>query len=124
MQEASNRQFQEMTQHYAQVNQNLLARSRQQDAQRAAGTAGAIGNDRNAQAATDNAAHQTALYSLDRQTFINPSTGQKIEASNQYNHQWMSSDGSTLIQNQDHTFDPNGVVYPGSQSWVELIPSN
>ena len=123
MQEASNRQFQQMTQHYAQVNQDLLAQSKRQDAQRAAGTAAAIGNDRNAQAATDNAAHQYSLYSLDRQTFINPSTGQKIEASNQFNHQWMSSDGETLIQNQDHTFDPNGVLYPGNQSFVELIPS-
>ena len=124
MQEASNRQFQQMTQHYAQVNQNLLAQSRQADAQRAAGTTAAIQNDRNAQAATDNAAHQTALYSLDRQTFINPSTGQKIEASNQYNHQWMSSDGNTLIQTQDHTLDPNGSLYPVSQSWTELIPTN
>ena len=122
--EASNYQFQQMTQHYAQVNQNLLDRSRQQDAQRAAGTAKAMQADANAQSAIDNAAHQTSLYSLDRQTFINPSTGQKIEASNQYNHQWMSSDGSTLIQTQDHSLDPNGSVYPVSQSWVELIPSN
>jgi hypothetical protein len=124
LQEASNRQFQEMTQHYAEVNQNLLARSRAADAQRAAGTASAMRNDANTQSAIDNAAHQTSLYSLDRQTFINPSTGQKIEASNQYNHQWMSSDGSTLIQTQDHSLDPNGSVYPVSQSWVELIPSN
>jgi hypothetical protein len=54
--------------------------------------------------------------------FKNPATGQTIEASNQYNHQWLSSDGSTLIQTQDHNFDPNGQVYPGSQSWTELVP--
>ena len=36
--------------------------------------------------------------------------------------QWMSSDGSTLIQTKDHTLDPNGVVYPVSQSWTELVP--
>ena len=121
--DASNHQFQQMTQHYAEVNQNLLAESRQQDAQRAASTASSMRNDANAQLAIDNAAHQTSLYSLDRQTFINPSTGQKIEASNQFNHQWMSSDGQTLIQNDDHSFDPNGVVYPGNQSFVELVPS-
>lgn len=124
MQEASNRQFQAMTQHYAEVNQNLLARSRAADAQRAAGTAAAIQNDRNTQAAIDHSAQRTVQYSLDRQTFINPSTGQKIEASSQYNHQWISSDGSTLIQTQDHTLDPNGVVYPVQQSWTELIPAN
>lgn len=121
--DASNRQFQQMTQHYAEVNQNLLARSRQQDAQRAASTASSMRNDANAQKATDNAAHQTSLYVLDRQTFVNPSTGQKIEASNQFKHQWLSSDGQTLIQNDDHSFDPNGVVYPGNQSFVELVPS-
>jgi len=48
-------------------------------------------------------------------------TGQVIEASNQYNHQWISSDGSTLIQTNDHSFDPNGVVNPVSTSWTELV---
>jgi hypothetical protein len=124
MQEASNRQFQAMTQHYAEVNQNLLARSRAADAQRAAGTAAAMRADSNTQAAIDHAAQRTVQYSLDRQTFINPSTGQKIEASSEYNHQWLSSDGSTLIQTQDHTLDPNGVVYPVQQSLTELIPAN
>jgi hypothetical protein len=70
----------------------------------------------------DASAHATALYSLDRQEFRNPATGQIVEASSQYNHQWMSSDGSTLIQTNDHTLDPNGMVYPVSQSWTELVP--
>ncbi len=124
MQEASDRQFQQMTEHYAKVNQDLIARSRQEDNVRADGTRKAMQIDRDQRAAIDHSAHATALYSLDRQTFINPITGEKIEASNQYNHQWMSSDGETLIQTQDHTLDPNGVVYPVSQSWTELIPSN
>jgi hypothetical protein len=34
----------------------------------------------------------------------------------------MSSDGSTLIQTNDHPYDPNGQVYPISQSWTELVP--
>jgi hypothetical protein len=34
----------------------------------------------------------------------------------------MSSDGTTLIQTDDHTFDPNGQVYPVSQSWTALVP--
>jgi len=123
MQAASDRQFKAMTQHYADVNQNLLARSQAQDAQREAGTRAAMQTDANNQAAIDHAAQRTVQYSLDRQTFINPSTGQKIEASDQYNHQWISSDGSTLIQTQDNS-DPNGAVYPVSQSWTELIPAN
>lgn len=81
-----------------------------------------MAQDRARQNAIDNSAHQTALYSLDRQEFKNPNTGQTIEASSQYNHQWISSDGSTLIQTNDHGYDPNGQVYPVSQSWSELVP--
>jgi hypothetical protein len=78
--------------------------------------------DRARQDAIDASAHATALHSLDQQEFTNPNTGQTIQASSQYNHQWMSSDGSTLIQTNDHTLDPNGQVYPVSQSWTELVP--
>jgi hypothetical protein len=34
----------------------------------------------------------------------------------------MSSDGSTLIQTNDHSYDPNGQAGPVSQSWTELVP--
>ena len=63
-----------------------------------------------------------ALYAGDKQEFTNPNTGQTIQTNNQYSHQWMSSDGTTLIQTNDHTYDPNGQVYPISQSWTELVP--
>ena len=121
-QAASNRLFQ----------QNLANFKAQGDARLAAGKAfqqnlqdstnRAMAADRSRQDAIDASAHATALYSLDRQEFRNPATGQIVEASNQYNHQWMSSDGSTLIQTNDHTLDPNGQVYPVSQSWTELVP--
>lgn len=39
-----------------------------------------------------------------------------------YDHQWMSSDGSTLVQTDNPNLDPNGLVYPVSQSWTELVP--
>ena len=81
----------------------------------------ALATDRARQNAIDASAHATALHSLDQQEFRNPNTGQIIQASNQYNHQWISSDGSTLIQTNDHTLDPNGQVYPVSQSWTELV---
>lgn len=71
--------------------------------------------------AMDQAAHRQVLDSLGRQEFTNPSTGQVIQANAYYDHQWMSSDGSTLIQTNGG-FDPNGTVYPVSQSWTELVP--
>jgi hypothetical protein len=79
--------------------------------------------DRATQLTIDRGAHLQVLDSLGRQQFKNPDTGQIIEASSYYNHQWMSSDGSTLIQADSPTLDPNGVVYPVSQSWVELVPN-
>jgi hypothetical protein len=76
--------------------------------------------DRATQAATDAAAHGQVLDSLGLRDYKNPSTGATIEASSYYNHQWLSSDGATLISTDDHSFDPNGVVYPVQQSWTEL----
>lgn len=81
-----------------------------------------LAQDRAHQDAMDAQAHKVALWANDQQEFVNPNNGQVIQASNQYNHQWISSDGSTLIQVNDHTYDPNGVVYPVSQSWSELVP--
>ena len=124
MQAASNQEFLAIQAHFKAQTQQMNNQAEQFRAQQQASTDAAMQNDRNTQAGIDHAAHQTVLYSLDRQTFVNPSTGQKIEASSQYNHQWMSSDGSTLIQTQDRTYDPNGQVYPVSQSWTELVPTN
>lgn len=48
--------------------------------------------------------------------FIDPTTGQRIETSNQFTHNWVSSDGSTAVLNGDPTYDPNGVmVYTGGR---------
>jgi hypothetical protein len=121
-QAANNAQFQQILKNGQDANDRMLANGRAQDAARRAQTDAALAADRNRQAAIDASAHATANYALDRQDFINPTTGQTVEASSQYNHQWMSSDGSTLIQTNDHTLDPNGVVYPVSQSWTELVP--
>ena len=122
MQAASNQRFQAIMEQGRQQNQQLLEKGRQFQRQLQNSTDRAMQANANNQRATDDAAHQAALHALDRQTFINPNNGQKIEASSEYNHQWISSDGSTLIQTQDHSFDPNGTVYPVSQSWTELVP--
>jgi hypothetical protein len=122
MMAANNRQFQANQKYFADQNAQMLARGREFQNNMRASTDAALANDRARQNAIDQSAHATALNSLDRQDFKNPATGQTIEASNEYNHQWLSSDGSTLIQTQDHNFDPNGLVYPVSQSWTELVP--
>ena len=117
----NNRQFQALMQKGRDDNDRLLANGRAFQQRQRESTDRALAADRAKQNAIDASAHATALYSLDRQEFRNPNTGQVIEASNQYNHQWISSDGSTLIQTNDHTFDPNGVVNPVSTSWTELV---
>ncbi len=78
--------------------------------------------DKATQHAIDTAAHRQVLDSLGRQEFRNPNNGQIIQASSYYSHQWISSDGSTLIQTDNPSLDPNGAVYPVSQSWTELVP--
>jgi hypothetical protein len=121
-QAANNAQFQANMQKSRDDNARLLANGKAFQDNMRASTDAAMAADRSRQNAIDASAHATVLHSLDRQEFKNPTTGQTIEASNQYSHQWMSSDGSTLIQTNDHSFDPNGQVYPVSQSWTELNP--
>jgi hypothetical protein len=55
---------------------------------------------------------------------VDPNTGQKIETSNQFSHNWINSSGDGVVLNSDPTFDPNGVVDPVRESWTELIPIN
>jgi hypothetical protein len=121
-QATNNQQFQQnLRDNQAAFDQRIANNKVFQDSMRAS-TDHALASDRARQNAIDASAHATALNSLDRQDFKNPNTGQTIEASSQYNHQWISSDGSTLIQTNEHAYDPNGAVYPGNQSWSELVP--
>ncbi|MBS0508283.1 MAG: hypothetical protein JSR53_12970 [Proteobacteria bacterium] len=78
--------------------------------------------DRATVAAMQDGAHRQVLSTLGRQEFVNPGTGQIVQGSANYNHQWISSDGRSMIQNNDHQFNPNGVVNPISQSWTPLVP--
>lgn len=118
----NNAQFQQMMKNSQAQHEQLMANGRAFQQQQRESTDRALAADRANQAAIDASAHKMALYAGDRQDFVDPNTGHTIEASNQYNHQWISSDGSTLIQTNDHTYDPNGQVYPVSQSWTELVP--
>ena len=118
---ANNRQAAANLQHFKEQGEQRQAQAKAFDQGLRDSTNRALAADRAKQDAIDASAHATALYSLDQQEFRNPNTGQIIQASNQYSHQWISSDGSTLIQTNNHTLDPNGQVYPVSQSWTELV---
>jgi hypothetical protein len=118
---ANNRQAAANLQHFKEQGEQRQAQAKAFDQGLRESTNRAMAADQQRQNAIDASAHATALHSLDQQEFKNPATGQTIQASNQYNHQWMSSDGSTLIQTNDHNLDPNGQVYPVSQSWTELV---
>ena len=119
---ASDKQFQAIQDHYKQVTANMLANGQRFNDNLAQSTQHAMAADRAQQAAIDHAAHLQVLDSLNRQDFVDPRTGQKIETSNQYMHNWVSSDGSSVVLNNDPTFNPNGVVDPIREGWTELIP--
>lgn len=101
----------------------MLANGRAFQANLKSQTDSAMAADRQHQAAIDHAAHLQVNDSLNRQDFMDPNTGQRITTSNQYNHNWVGSDG-TVVLNKDPTFDPNGVVNPVRESFTELIPIN
>ena len=49
-------------------------------------------------------------YSLDRQTVVNPSTGQLSKVSSSYGYTWVDSSGHTSFQTNDVNADPNGTL--------------
>ena len=121
-QQASNAQFQAIQKHFADVTQGMIDRGRQFQASQQSSFEHAMAADRATQQSIDHASHLQVLDSLNRQDFIDPTTGQKIEMSNQFTHNWISSDKSTVVLGDNPNFDPNGVVDPVRQSWTELIP--
>jgi hypothetical protein len=123
-QKASAEQFAAIQKHFADVTAGMVARGKQFQGQQQNSFEHAMANDRANQDAIDHAAHLSVLDSLNRQDFIDPTTGQKIETSNQFTHNWISSDKNSVVLGADPTFDPNGVVDPIRESWTELIPAN
>jgi len=123
-QKANDEQFQAIQNHFKQVTANMLENGRQFQAQQKSSFDNAMAQDRATQASIDHAAQMQVRDSLNRQDFIDPATGRRIETSNEYTHNWISSDGQSVVLNSDSTFDPNGVIDPVRQSWTELIPVN
>ncbi len=120
-QKANSDQFQAMLQNGRDQHDALMRRGEQFQAQERADFERTQAQVRAQRDASSDMAHRQVLASLGRQEFTNPETGQVIQASAYYDHQWMSSDGSTLVQTDNPNLDPNGVIYPVSQSWTELV---
>ena len=123
-QEQNDAQFKAIQQHFKQVNDRMVEQNRQFQAQQKTSFNNAMAQDRATQASIDHAAQMQVRESLNRQDFIDPNTGARIETSNQFAHNWISSDGQSVVLGTDPTFDPNGVIDPVRQSWTELIPVN
>jgi len=121
---ANDEQFQAIQDHFKGVTAGMLQRGREFQAQQKSSFDNAMAQDRATQGSIDHAAQMQIRDSLNRQDFIDPSSGKRIETSNQYTHSWISSDGQSVVLNGDPTFDPNGVIDPVRQSWTELIPVN
>jgi hypothetical protein len=123
MQKASDAQFQANMKHAQEQTDQMLANGRAFQENLKSQTDSALAADRQRQAAIDHAAHQQVNDSLNRQDFIDPTTGRRITTSNQYSHNWIGSDG-TVVLNGDPTYDPNGQINPVRESFTELIPLN
>jgi hypothetical protein len=123
-QKQNDEQFRAIQNHFKEVTNGMLERGRQFQAQQKSSFDNAMAQDRATQGAIDHAAQMQVRDSLNRQDFIDPNTGRKIETSNQFTHNWISSDGQSVVLNSDPTLDPNGLIDPVRQSWTELIPVN
>jgi hypothetical protein len=121
MQAASDAQFQANQKHFQDQTNQMLANGRAFQANLQNQTNHAMAADAQRQNAIDHAAHQQVLDSLNRQDYIDPTTGRKIETSNQYNHSWVGSNG-TVVLNSDPTYNPNGSINPVQESFTELVP--
>ena len=78
----------------------------------------------NRAAALDHSSQQFALHMGDQAIYSDPSTGQRVQMSNQYGHAWASSTGNTneYILTDSPSFNPNGQV--GSGSWTQMKQEN
>jgi hypothetical protein len=74
----------------------------------------------NRAAALDHSSQQFALYMGDQAVYKDPSTGQRVQMSNQYDHVWASTTGNTndYVMTDSASFNPNGQV--GSSGWTQL----
>jgi hypothetical protein len=59
-------------------------------------------------------------YALDRQTVVNPNTGQLTKASSSYSYTWVDNTGKVGYQTNDPNANPNGVI-PGNWTKQQVV---
>ncbi len=74
----------------------------------------------NRAAALDNSSQQFALHMGDQAIYSDPTTGQRVQLSNQYGHAWANTTGNTneYILTDSPSYNPNG--HAGSGTWTEM----
>jgi hypothetical protein len=82
------------------------AEHEQDEAARAQSVAASIQHSQDLQAAMDRSSHDFARSLLNQAAYVNPQTGQRIIASNQFKYSYVTSDGRSVIQT-DNPQDPN-----------------
>jgi hypothetical protein len=77
-----------------------------------------VANDR--AAALDHSSQQFALHMGDQAIYKDPTTGERVQMSNQYSHAWASTTGNAneYILTDSPSYDPNGQA--GSGSWTQM----
>jgi len=123
IQKASDDQFRANQKIAADQTAAMLQRGRDFQANLQRSTDSSMAAARASQNAVDHAAHLQVNDSLNRQDFMDPTTGRRITTSNQYMNSWIGSNG-TVVLNGDPTYDPNGQINPVRESFTELIPVN
>ena len=116
---ASNAQFQATQQGAKAFSDTLTANWKASEANRQASVDSSIAASRAGQAARDISAHKTVLFALDQRAYVNSQTGTEYDLSNKYNHAYLGSDGTTVVQSTG-PMNLNGVT-PGI-SYSELEP--
>jgi len=97
----------------------MTARWKADELNRANSVAGSIAESQAVQNSMDASAHQTVLFALDERAYVNSQTGEEYDLSNKYNHAYLGSDGTTVIQSVG-PMNLNGVT-PGI-TYSELDP--
>jgi hypothetical protein len=122
-QKQNDEQFKAIQQHYKEFTDGLIHKGVEFQEQQRSSFNNAMAQDRATQGAIDHAAQMQVRDSLNRQLFVDPNTGMKIETSNEYTHNWIGSQGDVYL-GKDPSADPNGSIDPVRESWTELIPIN
>jgi hypothetical protein len=113
---ASRQMFQQSMATQAQMHQQFMATMQR-------GTDMSMARTQANMDARSTAASDWVNYALDRQTVLNPSTGQVSNVSNAYSYTWVDSSGKTSYQTNDVNANPNGVLQ-GTWTKQQVVHGN